>query len=218
MARNNSVYDNLLKNYQKVRGAKKEKEQNAANKIAEAEKSIEENKAMMAKAIASGNQERYTELYEANTKNEASISFFKGVLDMLKRDDSCDLDGKELQRNANAEIAKIIEQYNEEFLKLLQPVIELSANTCEQVNLLRLAKTMIAKNIDGADDSSISWNDRHFGYENMELMAALDKMLQSEPFKRTSGFKLGTTVHGIPRYEWDGEAYKKYNSECAKWM
>lgn len=218
MGKNNNVYEDIQKSYLKVRTAKKNKEQNAIIKIAEAEKSIEENKIGMAEAITNGDQERYTNLYAANTQNEAAISFFKGVLDMLKKDDSKEVDGKELQRKANAEITRIIEKYNEDFIKLMQPIIELSASTCEQVNLLRLAKTMTAKKIEGTDDSSISWNDRRYSYEGMDLMIALDKMLQSDPYKKKSGVILDSKVHGIPRYEWDADAYKKYNSESAKWI
>ena len=125
MGRNNFVYEDLLKKYQEVRNTKMQKEANAATQIEQAEKAIEQNKAKMAECITTGDQEGYTALFTANSKNEASVSFFRGVLAALKKDDSCNIDTDELQRKANAEIARIIDKYNEEVIKLLQPVIEL---------------------------------------------------------------------------------------------
>lgn len=217
MGRNNFVYEDLLKSYLKVRTAKKEKEQNATTKIAEAEKSIEDNKQKMAAAITSGDQETYTNLYAANSKNEASIQFFRGVLDMLKKEDTAkDIDAADLQRKASNEIAKIIEQYNIELVKLMQPIIELSASTAAQVNILRLAKANIARNIENGSEFSISQECKQYSYVGIDLMRELDKILQSEAYK--SSAKIPHTPYGADRYKWDAEATEKYNKEVIKWI
>lgn len=221
MGRNNFVYEDLLKSYLKVRTAKQEKEQTTAAQIAEAEKSIEVNKKLMAEAISTGDQERYTDLFTANTKSEASISFFKGVLDMLKKEDiSKSIDTDDLQRKASVEINKIIEQYNEEFIRLMQPIIDLSVSTATQVNILRLAKAKIAKNIEGAADSSVCSTYKTYSYDGMDLIKVLDKLLQSYSYTQTDkNCDMSKDISlGAIRNFWDKAAKEKYMKECAKWI
>lgn len=210
MAKNNAVYENLLKSYNAVVKEKNDKIANACAKIAEAEQAIKENEARMTEAISAEDQETYMSLFEQNQKHKAVIDFYEGVLEKVNAEDMSALNASELMQSANAEINKLMGQYEEKLVSLMQPIIELSANTCAQVNLLRLAQGKIHSCKGGS--TLLGWEYKQYGYDKMPLIVLINQLLQSEAYRQADLNPMG------PRNNWDAAARDKYAKESAKWL
>lgn len=214
MSKKNPVYDELFKKYTTARKATKEKEMNALSKIDEAESSIEENKKMMDEALMNEDQETYTRLYEANAKNTAKISFFKGILCKLKDSNKdSEIEAHELYMNADTEISRLKSEFEEEFVKRMMPVLEYAENIKLQVELLELAKNRISNNLENKKSSMLIANS---ALTSFPLMGMLDSMVNNATFQKVSR-KMSSPDAKILFYNWHFSADEKYSAEKAKW-
>ena len=214
MGRKNFVYENLFKEYTTLRSAELEKTAKANGKIEEANKKIEENKKLMAKATENGDIDAYAELTADNAKNAEIIKFFNGVLEAAKQNTNITPEqAKDLYAKANEEMAAIKAEYNKEFIEAIKPLIELSNKTYTQLYLLALAKHKIKTNL---EHQKVTFYPP--GFFDLSMMSKLDQILQDGDYKTYNPELIGAQKFAATHNNWRTPAETIIEKENGKWI
>lgn len=214
MAKKETVYEELLKEYLSIREEAKRKSSNANARIAAAREQIEKDNALIEKAKSTEDIDKYAELVADVTKNEEIIKFFNGVIETARNEGINLTRCKEMCASADVEIEAIKEEYNKAFAAALKPLIELSNETYIKITVLENAKAKIKKNL--GNDNTKKMQPRLFG---LSLMSKFDEIMQDADYQaKADKLNLIKGMAGPSYNNWKSPADSTILKEDAKWI
>ena len=213
MGKNNSVYEELLSNFLAIRKDIAEKTRKAKAEVDESSKNLAVLKDEMHEALSNGDRAKYSEAAREYELNKEFYDYNSNILSEMNTKTLIDPEAaKEVIGKADAEIEKIAAQYNDEMLKLIAPIIELSNKTYAQIELLNLAKDNYRKKLLKETPCLMRG-----AYDNVPLMSIINYLVQSRPYREIDP---DYAINKVPRsgeYNWHKAAIEKIEKERVKW-
>lgn len=214
MAKTNAVYEEIFKEYTKLKSAEDNKTANARAKIEEAAKQIDTDKSLMEEATKRGDLEAYAGLKADSAKHTEIVKFFTGVLENAKRNPVITQEeATRLYMMASKEQATLKDEYNARMLEAIKPIIEFTNEIDLQIKLLEMAKNKIKNNL----EHSPGMFTPDF-VSNMHMHDKFDKLLQCDDYKRLSPDVSAEIKRDLyERYEWQAPIAADLTREAARW-